>query len=862
MAISIDDFTTLYNDTGGTLGTVDSGAPANIAALSPIADISLSLITPSNKYLTDTSPTSGDAADTQIRLKLNVKGETDNSPILAHYMVTYHITFPESGSSTNSIIHRNVYSLPTNKTGSSGASGTSKLSADDFQSLTFRSSLNSAHSDTADSDINKYLAGSDIVNPLPTGAIPKGSSVRISCQTLWAQLDPDSTTERLWFKKSVDLSKELHIVVPSVPVIQQSSMMTVDKNILSATSTPFSQLPTSSLLTINGESFVNKIAFSFRGEYIQPYNALSGAEGNPAFKIELSEKSDFSTIAYDTGDEDNSDIDGFISFTPKKLDGSTILNTDETIPVFSQSFTPTLATALESGFTYFWRLTLRNDEGESVTATESFELASEKSVSAFSIVDNTVISPTFNWIYNTPAEQQFVRIRISEQISGSLVYDETFQQFTTSKTITSDLLKFNVAYNARIFISDGKTIASSSTLPFTLSSKPFVRGLKVDGKINPTDVVSGTPLFSWVFQSSGLEPQTKFQIQVGTTLGGSDLLDTGLISGSSTSYTYSGSPIPTKTTIYFRIRAQGNGPVSDYTNGTFVVATRPNMPILLTPNGGERSNTSISITWSEASPIHPDGDPVTYTLQYTENKFNPVWITIVDEIPEGTTTYIWDVTEVKRGDLYAVKIFADDGVTTSVPDISDTVFSITNHIPNTPTLDEDITGGVFRHIMNITWTEADPLDVDGDPIFYELELLVTSYPSESIELLARLSSGVTEYMLDLSQYPDGSNYRLRLSAVSIFGDRSEYDITGFFIIDNTPSALDFISFNGETFLALSDGRIVKIVRDAFNSKTKFNTPVQQTNWIRFQSGESISDLKNNHLLIESPEGSTLIFKHD
>ncbi|WP_394697838.1 choice-of-anchor L domain-containing protein [uncultured Methanomethylovorans sp.] len=130
---------------------------------------------------------------------------------------------------------------------------------------------------------------------------------------------------------------------------------------------------------------------------------------------------------------------------------------------------------------------------------------------------------------------------------------------------TLNHMKFAIAdardgvYDSGVFIEGGSFV--SNTIPNAPVSP------MCEAETNPTDLTDLTPEFSWTFSDPDVgDTQGAYQIQVGTTEGGSDMWDSGQVtSSSSTDISYAGSDLDYNTVYYWRVKTwDNNNAVSSY----------------------------------------------------------------------------------------------------------------------------------------------------------------------------------------------------------------------------------------------------------------------------------------------------------
>ncbi|GEM_PF-6904508 len=163
-------------------------------------------------------------------------------------------------------------------------------------------------------------------------------------------------------------------------------------------------------------------------------------------------------------------------------------------------------------------------------------------------------------------------------------FNTSFTGFSIILTAIADVtpgslnhMKFAIADMEDGIFDSGVFIGAGSFVSNTLPNAP-VAPLS-EGETNPTNISDLTPGFSWTFSDSDVnDTQGAYQIQVGTSAGGSDMWDSGKVtSSSSTDISYAGSALDWNTTYYWRVKTwdnyDGEGVYCD--NQTFVTSALP-----------------------------------------------------------------------------------------------------------------------------------------------------------------------------------------------------------------------------------------------------------------------------------------------
>ena len=112
-------------------------------------------------------------------------------------------------------------------------------------------------------------------------------------------------------------------------------------------------------------------------------------------------------------------------------------------------------------------------------------------------------------------------------------------------------------------------------LDITYSNQlPTVENLKTENQTNPDNLpFNEAPVFSWDYSDNDNDPQTHYEIWVGTSSGSKNMWDSGQVENSAENATYEGYALSGGVTYYIRVRAKDNWEWSEWTAGTFKMGT-------------------------------------------------------------------------------------------------------------------------------------------------------------------------------------------------------------------------------------------------------------------------------------------------
>ncbi|MHA2339233.1 MAG: right-handed parallel beta-helix repeat-containing protein [Candidatus Hodarchaeales archaeon] len=175
---------------------------------------------------------------------------------------------------------------------------------------------------------------------------------------------------------------------------------------------------------------------------------------------------------------------------------------------------------------------------------------------------------------------------------------------------------------------------------------------------------------------------------------------TELVSGlNAVHYTFDSNTLPEDKLITFRIDVTDSiGFVSQSIIDTkYELWTKPTVPTILYPNGGETLKETINIMWEES--LDPDGLPITYSVYYSADG-GATWNLISEKLTPAPL--FWNTTSLPNGLSYLVKIIAINSEKMSNEDISDETFIIDNDLPKTiTTKPTEISGFTMLFIIGI-----------------------------------------------------------------------------------------------------------------------------------------------------------------
>lgn len=220
------------------------------------------------------------------------------------------------------------------------------------------------------------------------------------------------------------------------------------------------------------------------------------------------------------------------------------------------------------------------------------------------------------------------------------------------------------------------------------------------------------------------------------------------------------------------------------------VANQPPEVTVTNPNGDELVCNYTTITWTASD---PDGDPLTYTVEYSSNG-GSTWNTMATGLT--TDSYFWNTSALPSGSNYLVRVIASDGELTG-QDTSNGTFMIDNTPPTVNWVSPADESFVNNTIL-LTVIATDNIEVSEVSFKYSSDGGITY---NLIDTVIHFDSTYTTNW-DTTSVPDGP-YKLRATAFDGCNNTTQQVID--IKVDNTPPTVSIISPpDGSTVFAMVD----------------------------------------------------------
>jgi hypothetical protein len=238
--------------------------------------------------------------------------------------------------------------------------------------------------------------------------------------------------------------------------------------------------------------------------------------------------------------------------------------------------------ALNDGTTYYWQARVWDNHGSTSAycVAQSFSINAGPLSPLFPLCQNrtnpgdiTTSTPTFSWTFNdTDIEdiQSAYQVIAGTYQGGSEFFDSgKVEGGEGSAKYEGTALNYGTTYYWQVRTWDNHDDVSPycASQEFRINTPPGIPGtLLCEARINPEDIITDTPVFSWQFADSDADDnQAAYQLIVGRTPGAGDKWNSGKVNSSSSTAKYNGASLSCRTTYYWQIRVWDNhGIVSSY----------------------------------------------------------------------------------------------------------------------------------------------------------------------------------------------------------------------------------------------------------------------------------------------------------
>lgn len=536
---------------------------------------------------------------------------------------------------------------------------------------------------------------------------------------------------------------------------------------------------------------------------------------------------------------------------------------------------------LTAGGAYFWRVKARDGLREGVWSdVETFGINSPPRITSLKVDGQETLygstpfgnaaGPVVSWaVEDNDGEQQRYELFYRQDNEAS---EKSVKAEGNGSSVTLGSFSPGRTVYLRLVVEDEVEPAFVAA-SFVSNSAPVVTRILTESQSNPTDLSTTTPIFTWSYQDIDSDAQEGYRVQVASDVDFNNLVwDTGQLSGTINSVQYGSTPSPVTGPdslshgVYFLRASVYDGITWSSLDGSpaafFAINEKPNAPTIVSPTAGSYPG-AIKVAWMPASTLDADGDTVTYVIEVTESRSTGIgWRRVAGPLPQSQTTYVISADELPSGNDYGVRVVASDGMASSDTATSTSpVFTVANHAPNSPVFSRPASGQTVSRLLRSEWVEASPVDTDGDLVTYRLEITSNaSGVTPKWRLVDIYGAGVSSSVIDVSDEDDGTDYRLRITAIDEHGEAGDSNMSPRFSVANKILVSDIAVLDGTAYVTTSDGRLLRMEQAFWQVDAEWNEGQGIGDFEVIKTGGADIKVVGEEIQFLNPRGETALLR--
>lgn len=265
--------------------------------------------------------------------------------------------------------------------------------------------------------------------------------------------------------------------------------------------------------------------------------------------------------------------------------------------------------------------------------------------------------PTFRWSVVTDNGLVLYHIQVANNPGFAAPVIDFYWLIDNYYTPTSDLINDNYYWHVRAKDGPGNIGSWSGVWTFEIvaaNQPPATSNLLTQGLTDPTHLTTLTPTFSWTYTDADGNPQTHYEIWVGTASGLDNMWNSGQVAGSVTSKVYGGAALSRGVTYYIQVRTRDGMDWGAWATGTFRINTPPTAPTGWTDLGLNLDTVTPTISWTKGM----DAEDAVTTYVYVGTTSVP---TAVETYTTGSSCQIGKTIFLSSNQLYYYRLRSWDG---------------------------------------------------------------------------------------------------------------------------------------------------------------------------------------------------------